>query len=138
MACHYNTSLTTNSNATHLRISQQSLTAGTNSVVPNYDTPIKVTIPVPSEIPRARGLNSTSNYGGNLRIRCTDKEYDLVFDEALRLGVTPSNFCRWSIVQTALALRDHRELNSKDDTAEKPDTVEAFGVRLKEVEPEQE
>ena len=84
-----------------------------------YDTPIKVTIPVPSEIPRARGPNSTSQYGGNLRVRCSNQEYDLVFDEAAMLGVTPSNFCRWSIVQTALAVQEHRLSKSKSDTAEK-------------------
>ncbi len=61
-----------------------------------------------------------------------------MFDEALRLGVTPSNFCRWSIVQTALAIRDHRELSSQSDTAEKLEASEAFGARLKEVKPEQE
>jgi hypothetical protein len=84
-----------------------------------YDTPIKVTIPVPSEIPRARGLNSTIGYGGNLRIRCTNSDYDLVFEEAIRLGVTPSNFARWCIVETAIAIRRHRETNSRSDTAEK-------------------
>lgn len=84
-----------------------------------YDPPIKVTIPAPSEIPRARGPNSTGKYGGNLRVRCSNQEYDLVFDEAALLGVTPSNFCRWCIVQTALAMRAHRLSQSKSDNAEK-------------------
>lgn len=74
----------------------------------NYQSPIRVTIPVPCEIPRARGAASTGSYGGNMRIRCTTGEYDLVQEEAEALGLGISGFCRWVITHSAKALREHR------------------------------
>lgn len=77
-----------------------------------YEAPLKITIPTPSYIPLARGVNSTSKYGGNLRVRCSNAEYDLIKDEAERLGITLASFCRWSITRVARALKQHRENGS--------------------------
>ena len=83
-----------------------------------YDPPIKVSIPIPSHIPQARGIHATSGYGGNLRVRCTNDEYDLAQEEAKRLGLTLAGFCRWSIIHVAEALNRHRNEQSASDNAE--------------------
>jgi hypothetical protein len=78
----------------------------------SYEPPLKITIPIPSEIPIGRGTNSTGKRGGNLRIRCTNKEYDAIQREATELGLSLAMFCRWSIVHVASGLFVHREVNS--------------------------
>lgn len=83
----------------------------------SYDGPIRIFIPVPCEIPRARGANSTGSYGANLRVRCTPQEYDRVRQEADALGITMSGFCRWVINHAAEALHEHRRLNLQTDNA---------------------
>ena len=77
-----------------------------------YDPPLRIEIPLPSEIPMGRGVNSTSKRGGNLRVRCTNKEYDDVAFEAAALGLSLAMFCRWTIVHVATQLRRHRKLES--------------------------
>ena len=89
----------------------------------SYDPPIKITIPVPSEIPPRRGRHSTGRYGGNLRIRCTDTEYDLVQQEAKELNLTISGFGRWCIIRIAAALRTHRLEESTADGVEVDDST---------------
>ncbi len=79
-----------------------------------YEYPLKITIPTPSYIPLARGVNSTSKYGGNLRVRCSNSEYDQAKEEADRLGITLASFCRWSITRVAQALKQHREEGSSN------------------------
>lgn len=77
-----------------------------------YEPPLRIAIPIPSKIPRGFGINSTGKRGGNLRIRCTDKEYDAIQLEARHLDVSLANFCRWSIVHVAKMLREHRLTSS--------------------------
>ena len=77
-----------------------------------YDPPLKITIPTPSEIPKGFGPNSTGKRGGNLRIRCTNAEYDMIQNEAERLGISLANFCRWCAVQVAEQMMIHRETGS--------------------------
>lgn len=79
-----------------------------------YEPPLKVTIPTPSEIPAGFGPNSTGGRGGNLRIRCTDAEYDMLQMEAVHLGISLANFCRWCAVHVAQKLEAHREAQSTD------------------------
>ena len=83
----------------------------------DYDPPIKIAIALPSQISKGRGPLSTGHRGGNLRVRCTDAEYDVVMEEAQRLGLSMAMFCRASIVRIALALREHREANSLSNMA---------------------
>ena len=73
-----------------------------------YEPPLRIAIPTPNEIPQGFGINSTGKRGGNLRIRCTNKEYDAVQLEARRLGISLAMFGRWSIVHIAKQLREHR------------------------------
>lgn len=80
-------------------------------MVDNITPPLKITIPVPSYIPPKPGMHSTSKYGGNLRIRCSNAELDMVQEEADKLGLTTSGFCRWCITRVALALRQYQERN---------------------------
>ena len=82
----------------------------------SYDPPYKVSIPTPSEIPKGFGPNSTGKRGGNLRIRCTNAEYDMLAEEAAELGITIANFGRWCSVQVAQKLREHRINNSTAQT----------------------
>ena len=90
----------------------------------NYCPPIKITIPLPTETVRKRGPQSTSKYGGNFRVRCTNEEYDLVHEEAKHLDISGSMFARCAMVRTAQALRDHRLANSTEE-----ETVGDSGTR---------
>ncbi len=80
----------------------------------SYDPPLKLTIPTPSHFVIKRGVHSTGGYGGNLRVRCTNAEYDLIGEEAEILGTTLANFCRWCAVRAAETLREHREQNKSE------------------------
>jgi hypothetical protein len=78
----------------------------------SYEPPIKISIPIPNEIPQGFGPNSTGKRGGNLRVRCTNKEYDMIQEEAAFIGVSLATFCRWCSVHVATMLLEHREANS--------------------------
>ena len=82
-----------------------------------YDPPIKLYIPLPSPFPIGRGPNATSSFGGNLRVRCTDEEYNLIQLEAYLLGLSLAGFSRWCILHAAKALKKHREEESTSDSA---------------------
>ena len=77
----------------------------------SYEPPLKITIPLPHEFPKSYGVDSTGKRGGNLRIRCTNKEYDEIQDEAARINLTLAMFCRWCCVYVAERLKEHREAN---------------------------
>ena len=68
----------------------------------SYKPPLKITIPIPMKIPVNRGVNATGKRGGNLRVRCTNAEYDM--------------FCRWSSLKVAQQLEEHRLSNSNSTT----------------------
>ena len=87
-----------------------------NNLMMSYDPPYKVSIPTPSEIPKGFGPNSTGKRGGNLRIRCTNAEYDMLAEESAELGISIANFGRWCSVQVAQKLREHRLNNSTAQT----------------------
>ena len=82
----------------------------------SYDPPYKISIPTPSEIPKGFGPNSTGKRGGNLRIRCTNAEYDMLAEESAELGISIANFGRWCSVQVAQKLKEHRLSNSTAQT----------------------
>ena len=69
--------------------------------------PNSISIPLPQDIPRARGIHSTGGFGGNLRVRCTDDEKLLVQSVANSLGITMSGFSRWCIVHVAKSIKEH-------------------------------
>ena len=79
-----------------------------------YEPPIRIAIPTPSEIPQGFGPNSTGKRGGNLRVRCTNAEYDAIQHEAGLLGITLATFCRWCSIHVAQKLKKHREELSTD------------------------
>lgn len=73
-----------------------------------YDPPLKITIPLPSEIPMLRGIHATTKSGGNLRVRCSNSEYAEIQQEADKLGMTISSFMRFVGRAVARALKEHR------------------------------
>jgi hypothetical protein len=77
-----------------------------------YSPPLALTIPLPTDIPRSRGIFATTGYGGSLRVRCSDEQYDLVKEEAALLDISLACFCRWVIIHAASSLRKHREEQS--------------------------
>lgn len=79
-----------------------------------YEPPLKITITTPNEIPHGFGPNSTGKRGGNLRVRCTNSEYDQIKHEASLLGISLATFCRWCAVHAAQGLALHREEQSTD------------------------
>ena len=74
----------------------------------SYEPPLQITIPTPGEIPQGFGPNSTGKRGGNLRVRCTNREYDMIQEEARLIGVSLAMFTRWCAVQVAEQLHKHR------------------------------
>jgi hypothetical protein len=79
-----------------------------------YEPPLRIAIATPSEIPQGFGPNSTGKRGGNLRVRCTNAEYDAIKVEALKLNISLATFCRWCAVQVADKLKEHRDGESTD------------------------
>ena len=84
----------------------------------SYEPPIKIMITTPSEIPQGFGPNSTGKRGGNLRVRCTNSEYDMIQLEAAELGISLATFCRWCAVHAAEQLLKHRDSQSTDESVE--------------------
>ena len=84
----------------------------------SYEPPIKIMITTPSEIPQGFGPNSTGKRGGNLRVRCTNSEYDMIQIEAAELGISLATFCRWCAVHAAEQLKKHRDAGSTDESVE--------------------
>ena len=78
----------------------------------SYEPPLKITITTPDEIPQGFGPNSTGKRGGNLRVRCTNAEYDAIKHEATLLGVTLAMFTRWCAVHVSEKLKIHRDTAS--------------------------
>lgn len=56
---------------------------------------LRLTIPYPSYLPRARGIHAVGKFGTLLKAKCTLEEKDLVQQAATQAGVTPSEFIRW-------------------------------------------
>jgi uncharacterized protein (DUF1778 family) len=77
-----------------------------------YEMPLRIAIPIPTELPVGYGVNSTGKRGGNLRVRCTNKEYDAIRHEASLLGISLAMFTRWCAVHVAANLLIHREASS--------------------------
>tara|TARA_R110002110_G_scaffold177861_4_gene382399 strand:- start:209 stop:493 length:285 start_codon:yes stop_codon:yes gene_type:complete len=73
-----------------------------------YTVPSNIKIPTPDTIPIGFGPNSTGKRGGNLRVRCTDNEYDAIKHEAELLNITLATFTRWCAVHVAQELLQHR------------------------------
>jgi uncharacterized protein (DUF1778 family) len=78
----------------------------------SYEVPLRIAIPIPTEFPIGYGVNSTGKRGGNLRVRCTNKEYDAIRHEASLLGISLAMFTRWCAVHVAANLLKHRETSS--------------------------
>ncbi len=74
----------------------------------SYEPPLKVSIPVPSLISPNYGPNSTGKRGGNLRVRCTNAEYDMIQEEAAHLGISLAMFTRWCAIRVAEQVYQHR------------------------------
>ena len=75
----------------------------------SYEPPLKITITTPNEIPQGFGPNSTGGRGGNLRVRCTNAEYDAIQVEAGRLGLSLAMYTRWCAVHVGQQLKAHRD-----------------------------
>jgi len=82
----------------------------------SYEPPLKITVPTPSEFELGYGVNSTGKRGGNLRVRCTNKEYDAIKHEAYLLGISLAMFTRWCAVHVAANLKKHRDTKSTSMT----------------------
>ena len=78
----------------------------------SYEPPLRITITTPNEIPQGFGPNSTGGRGGNLRVRCTDAEYDAMKHEATMLGLSLAMYTRWCAVHIGQQLKAHRDAAS--------------------------
>ena len=78
----------------------------------SYEPPIQITISTPNTIPIGFGPNSTGKRGGNLRVRCTNNEYDAIKHEAELLNISLATFTRWCATHVAKKLSQHRETQS--------------------------
>ena len=95
----------------------------------SYEPPLKITIPLPREIEKGFGINSTGRYGGNLRVRCTNREYDLIKHEADKLDISLAMFGRWCAVFVASRLLEHRKANSTDMSVGDEDEFDTTDIR---------
>ncbi len=71
---------------------------------PNPDFVLSIIIPIPTHIPRARGVHATGTFGAETRVRLHNDELVLIQQQADALGVTVANFIRHCTVETAKAL----------------------------------
>jgi len=74
-----------------------------------YDPRLQLVIPLPTNIPRARGIHATNRYADALQVRMSAADRKLIGDEAALLGMSPSMFTRWCAVYAAEALRRLRD-----------------------------
>lgn len=72
------------------------------------DLILSLTIPIPCDPPRARGIYSTYKYGRSVHCRMLEVEYQEIKREAEHIGVSTSAFIRWCAVQAARELRHVR------------------------------
>lgn len=90
----------------------------------SYEPPLQIKISLPSEFKKRFGPESTGRYGGNLRVRCTNEEYDMMKAIAEKLNLSLAMFVRSCAVQTARILRDHEtEQNNSMIAGEDDDAV---------------
>ena len=78
-------------------------------LIPLYDPPTTITIPVPFEVTRTRGRHSTSALPGFLHTRMNKMDLGLLEEESRMLGMSPSAFVRFVVLQTARKLKEQRE-----------------------------
>jgi hypothetical protein len=62
---------------------------------------ITLTIPVPSYIPRGRGLHAVGKFDSTLKAKCTIEEKALVLRAAEHYNMSFANFVRWVAVHSA-------------------------------------
>ena len=68
---------------------------------------LTLTIPVPSYIPRARGIHAVGKFGSLLKAKCTPLEKDLSQQAADKLNISHAEFIRWCVTWCAKeVLRD--------------------------------
>lgn len=65
------------------------------------DNRLTITIPIPSYIPRARGIHAVGKFGTLFKAKCTLAEKELVQAAAEHMGITYSEFIRWVATQSA-------------------------------------
>ena len=92
-----------------------------------YEAPLRIAIPTPIDIPTGYGTNSTGKRGGNLRVRCTNKEYDAIQHEAKLLNITLATFTRWCAVHVAQELLQHRRDTIGEDNESNSNNPEGRG-----------
>ena len=80
--------------------------------------PLSVILPIPSAIPRARGIYSTEQFGHASKVRITLDEYQLIMEQCALLDMKLAPFFRWSGVEMAKALAKYTIIppNPQGDT----------------------
>lgn len=75
----------------------------------DYDE-LTVTIPLPNYIPRARGIYGTaSKMAGNIRVRVSEMDAELIDEVIEPLGMKRSSFIRFCAVKVAEELKKRQE-----------------------------
>lgn len=62
---------------------------------------LTITIPVPSYIPRQRGIHAVAKFGTIFKAKCSLDEKEIVQRAADQINVTASEFIRWCAVYVA-------------------------------------
>ena len=62
---------------------------------------LTITIPVPSYIPRQRGIHAVAKFGTIFKAKCSLDEKEIVQRAAEFLNITPSEFIRWCAVHVS-------------------------------------
>jgi hypothetical protein len=74
------------------------------------DDRLTLTIPFPSYIPRARGIHAVGKFGTQFKAKCTEAEKEALFAAAEMIGISVTDFIRWTVVKAAQEV-----LNVPDD-----------------------
>lgn len=68
------------------------------------ELPLRISVPLPTPAPRARGINSTGRFGDVLRFRCSLTDKGFIEQAAKLLGLSDSEFMRTCAVSIAKAI----------------------------------
>ena len=60
-----------------------------------------ITIIIPQASPRARGIYASGILSDNVRVRLSPVDFDLVTQQANRLGLSRAAYIRWCAVEVA-------------------------------------
>jgi len=76
---------------------------------------LTLTIPVPSYIPRARGVHAVGKFNSYITVYLSKDERDLLNKACETLGLSRNAYARWVLVHTAIKALEKEGIHVSDD-----------------------